>query len=83
MRFPLRLDGSWTDAPRLEATGTVAVTPRLTLGYEGRFGLAADGEAGLRREEPIMLAALNMGIIGTIIVIAIVVAVVLFLMRRA
>jgi hypothetical protein len=30
-----------------------------------------------------MLAALNMGIIGTIIVIAIVVAVVLFLMRRA
>jgi hypothetical protein len=30
-----------------------------------------------------MLAALNMGIVGTIIVIAIVVAVVLFLMRRA
>jgi hypothetical protein len=30
-----------------------------------------------------MLAALNMGIIGTIIVIAIIVAVVLFLMRRA
>ena len=30
-----------------------------------------------------MLAALNMGIISTIIVIAIVVAVVLFLMRRA
>jgi hypothetical protein len=30
-----------------------------------------------------MLAALNMGIIGTIIVIAVVVAVVLFLMRRA
>jgi hypothetical protein len=30
-----------------------------------------------------MLAALNMGIIGTIIVIALIVAVVLFLMRRA
>ena len=30
-----------------------------------------------------MLAALNMGIVGTIILIALVVAVVLFLMRRA
>ncbi len=30
-----------------------------------------------------MLAALNMGIIGTIIVIAIIVAIVLFFMRRA
>ncbi len=30
-----------------------------------------------------MLAALNMGIIGTIILIAIVVAIVLFFMRRA
>jgi hypothetical protein len=30
-----------------------------------------------------MLAALNMGIVGTIIVIALIVAVVLFLMRRA
>lgn len=30
-----------------------------------------------------MLAALNMGIVGTIIVIALVVAVVLYLMRRA
>ncbi len=30
-----------------------------------------------------MLAALNMGIVGTIIVIAIVVAIVLFFMRRA
>ncbi len=30
-----------------------------------------------------MLAALNMGIIGTIILIAIIVAVVLFFMRRA
>ena len=30
-----------------------------------------------------MLAALNMGLIGTIILIAVVVAVVLFLMRRA
>jgi hypothetical protein len=30
-----------------------------------------------------MLAALNMGIIGTIIVIALIVAVVLFLIRRA
>ena len=30
-----------------------------------------------------MLAALNMGLIGTIIVIALVIAVVLFFMRRA
>jgi len=30
-----------------------------------------------------MLAALNMGIVGTIIVIAIIVALVLFFMRRA
>jgi hypothetical protein len=30
-----------------------------------------------------MLAALNMGIIGTIILVAIIVAVVLFFMRRA
>lgn len=30
-----------------------------------------------------MLAALNMGIIGTIIVVALVIAAVLFLMRRA
>ncbi len=30
-----------------------------------------------------MLAALNMGVIGTIIVIALIVAVVLFFMRRA
>jgi hypothetical protein len=30
-----------------------------------------------------MLAALNMGVIGTIIVIALIVAAVLFLMRRA
>jgi hypothetical protein len=30
-----------------------------------------------------MLAALNMGIVGTIIVVALVIAVVLFLMRRA
>jgi hypothetical protein len=30
-----------------------------------------------------MLAALNMGVVGTIIVIALIVAAVLFLMRRA
>jgi hypothetical protein len=30
-----------------------------------------------------MLAALNMGLVGTVIVIALVIAVVLFLMRRA
>ncbi|CAN5657811.1 hypothetical protein BH18ACT17_BH18ACT17_11630 [soil metagenome] len=30
-----------------------------------------------------MLAALNMGVIGTIIVIALIIAVVLFFMRRA
>ena len=30
-----------------------------------------------------MLAALNMGLVGTIIVIAIVIAVILFFMRRA
>ena len=30
-----------------------------------------------------MLAALNMGIVGTIIVVALVIAVALFLMRRA
>ena len=30
-----------------------------------------------------MLAALNMGIVGTIIVVALVIAAVLFLMRRA
>lgn len=36
-----------------------------------------------RKEEVHMLAALNMGIVGTIIVIAIIVALVLFFMRRA
>ena len=45
----------------------------------------APGEWGdrLPKGGTIMLAALNMGIIGTIIVIAIIVAVVLFFMRRA
>jgi hypothetical protein len=68
------------------AVRVVAATQRMR--FKGRWPgyLQADGRAGRRpcsREEVTMLAAIGFGIIGTIIVVALIIAVVLWLLNRA
>jgi hypothetical protein len=52
-----------------------------TSGYGSTSGRARDGPRG--QKEVIMLASIGLGIIGTIIVVALIIAVVLWLLRRA
>ena len=60
------------------------MTRALTLSYGVWFAAGSSvGKPEPDRREDEMLAALNMGLVGTIIVIALIVAVVLFFMRRA
>ena len=77
-----------TDEPQMKAFsawpgGSANAAPRSERATTSCLQGPARGVPPARRQEVHMLAALNMGLVGTIIVIAIVIAVILFFMRRA